>query len=187
MTDVGEKEMLSRARRNVVALAAWGAGTPVEKLDPSAIREEDWGRLGDSIQTLASVIRETTILVENGGRATVAVGWFTEWISDVEEVWRKRQEHEHNAEAEVEFVSDMGAEWREEAAAVLRRLSGLRRMLEGLEKPDAGSSVAEVMVFLDSLLRGATDEMETVVAIEKQIMGLEKQWINDKMEQVMIP
>jgi hypothetical protein len=194
MTLVSEREMQTRARLNIEALAAWCKSSPPATdshsppLSARDMSDNDWARLADNIQTLATVIRETTSLIEPSGRAAVAVGWFASWINGVERVWLRRQSTSTGLEEhDVEFVDqDMGSDWRTEAQSVLRRLSGLRRMLEGLPKPDAVSTVAHVMGSLDGLLRGAIEELETVVATEKVVMKLEREWVDGMLGDVLL-
>jgi hypothetical protein len=156
-----EKEI--RHRDNVTALLEWGGG-------PDAA-------LGENIQTLAGIVQEVTVMSEENGRVHSCVTSFEEWFEVVQEVRAER------GSAAI-FVEGLGEEWRAETTALVRRLSGLWRMLETLERPAEPSSVADIVFGTRDLLKGMLDEITTVVDIEKTVMEREKDWVDEQLRQL---
>lgn len=167
-----EQEREAALRANVSALAEWGGSG----VDGSV----DSGALGDNVQALAGVVLEADVLCDQAtGRVGAAVGAFGAWIEAVEEMWAAREEG--SGAAAVEFIDGLGEEWREEGKALIRRLSGLLGILDGLERPREGSSVALVMQRVRDILAGSIEELEMVLLTEKLVVRMESDWVDQQL------
>jgi hypothetical protein len=163
---VKEAERESRLRTNVAALAEWGGGPD--------------GLLGEHVQQLAGVVQEAEMLCDaETGRVRNVVEGFGAWIECVEEMWRAREEG--SGAAAVEFIDGLGEEWREEGRVLLRRLGGLVSVLDGLERPREGSSVAAVMRDVGALLVGCLEELDTVLKMERMVVNMENEWVDQQL------
>jgi hypothetical protein len=163
---VREAEREVRLRTNVAALAEWGGGAD--------------GALGEHVQQLAGVVQEADVLCDaQMGRVGKLLEGFGAWIECVEEMWRAREEG--MGSAAVEFIDGLGEEWREEGRVLLRRLGSLVSVLDGLERPREGSSVAVVMRDVGALLRGCLEELDTVLKMEKMVVNMENEWVDQQL------
>jgi hypothetical protein len=81
----------------------------------------------------------------------------------------------------VEFIDGLGEEWGEEVKALVRRLSGLLSILDGLERPREGSSVAIVMQRVRDILVTNIDELETVLVTERLVVRMESDWVDQQL------
>lgn len=159
-----------RMRRNVAALETWGGGADAD--------------LGAHVQALAGVIQDLLMLCEDGGRVSLNVDVFAEWIEAVDELWTMRRD---GLVGNDEFVDGLGESWRTEVSALLRRVTGLLRMLEGLEKPVQGSTVDDIVQNLEEFLKGTLEELQTIQAIEKVVMDGERQRIDNFLRHLSYP
>jgi hypothetical protein len=155
-------EREARARRNVAALQAWGGGVDAD--------------LGAHVQALAGVVGDLLMLCEDGGRASLNVDVFADWIEAVDELWGMRRDGLVGGD---EFIDGLGENWRGEVAALLRRVTGLLRVLEALERPVPGSTVDDIVRNLEEFLKGTLEELQTIQAIEKVVMDGERQRIDN--------
>ena len=152
----------ARARGNVAALRSWGGGPDAD--------------LGAHVQALAGVVADLLMLCEDGGRAGLCADVFAEWVAAVDELWGMRRDGVVGAD---EFVDGLGDSWRAEVAALLRRVAGLLRVLDGLERPVPGSTVDDILRNLEDFVRGTLEELQTIQAIEKVVMDCERQRIDN--------
>jgi hypothetical protein len=152
----------ARARRNAAALQRWGGGAE--------------GELGAHVQALAGVVADLLTLCEEGGRAGLCVDVFAEWVGAVDELWAMRRDGLVGAD---EFVDGLGESWRGEVAALLGRVAGLKRVLAGLERPEPGAAVDEIVRNLEGFVGGTEEELQTIQAIEKVVMDGERQRIDN--------
>jgi hypothetical protein len=139
----------------------------------------DSGALGDNVQALAGVVLEAEVLCDESGRVKTAVEAFGAWIEAVEEMWCAREGG--SGAAAVEFIDGLGEEWGEEVKALVRRLSGLLSILDGLERPREGSSVAIVMQRVRDILVTNIDELETVLVTERLVVRMESDWVDQQL------
>ena len=157
------KEKEGRKRVNVNALKEWSAG--------------DTGLLAENVQVLAGVVTEVMQLVERDGRVQRLLDSFEEWIAWVEEVWAQRD----GEASDVKFIEGLADVWRSEAVALVRRMGGLGRVLDGLEHAREGSSLHALMNGTGQLLEGVVGEMKIVLILEKDIVDREKTWVDGKI------
>jgi hypothetical protein len=161
---VAERESELRQRKNVAVLLAWGNGP-------------EHG-LGENIQTLAELVQEASVMGEGTGRVRRCVEEFETWIGKVQEIWAVR-------DTRLAVVEGLGEVWRAESKGLVRRVKGLMRILEGLERPnEADCTLAEVMTGVEELFRGMLEELVAVVSIERTIMDKEKHWIDEQLQQL---
>jgi hypothetical protein len=169
-----DREREVRGRSNAAALGIWGGGPD--------------GSLGENVQTLATVLQDLDILCdEKGGKVAATVAGFTGWFEAVRELWSLRAQVEEggDGEAAMEFVDGLGAAWRHEVASLIRRLGGLRSLMDSLEKPQADSTVAEVVDCVGEILRGAIEELDIMTKIEKIVGEQEKAWVDARLDRVI--
>lgn len=169
-----EREREVRGRSNAAALGVWGGGPE--------------GALGENVQTLATVLQDLDVLCdERGGKVAATVAGFAGWFEAVRELWSLRAQVEEggDGEAAMEFVDGLGAVWRQEVATLIRRLSGLRSLMDSLEKPQADSTVAEVVDCVCEILRGAIEELDLMTRIEKIVGEREKAWVDARLDRVI--
>jgi hypothetical protein len=169
LSAVREAERENAFRENVAALAEWGGG-------PDA-------GLGEHVQALSGVLSEALILCdEQSGRVRGVVGVFGEWAECVGEMWSARDEMVLAKKGGgVEFIDGLGAEWREEASEVRRRLRSLVGIMERLEQPRDGSVVASVVDGVRQLIGCAVEEVDLVIAVEKVVVDMEEEWVDGQL------
>ncbi|KAF2673583.1 hypothetical protein BT63DRAFT_410571 [Microthyrium microscopicum] len=168
-----ERERGIRAARNRLALGIWGGGPD--------------GALGENIQSLAGVLQELDVLCDaKTGRVADVLDSFGQWLDAVNELWelRTQAEEQGDADAAAQCVDGLGGHWRQEVATLIRRLAGLRNILDGLEVPQEGSSVGHVMIETSELIKGSIEELETVVQIEKMVEEREERWIDLQLQNI---
>jgi hypothetical protein len=161
---VAERESELRLRKNVAVLLTWGGGA-------------EHG-LGENIQTLAELVQEASFMGEGTGRVRRCVEEFETWIGEVQEIWAVR-------DTRLAVVEGLGDVWRAESTGLVRRVKGLLRILEGLERPtEVDCTLAEVMSGVEELLKGMLEELVAVVSIERTIMDKEKHWIDEQLQRL---
>lgn len=146
------------------------------------------GQLGENVQTLATVLQDLDVLCdEKTGKVAAMINGFADWFEAVRELWSLRAQVEEGDEGEsaMEFVDGLGPAWRQEAATLMRRLSSLRSLMDGLEHPSDESTAAEVVNCVNTVLEGAVEELDLMTKIEKIVGEQEKAWVDARLDRVI--
>lgn len=171
----------------------------VARLEAEAVEEENarallaWGAvLEGKVQALDAVVCGLWGLVqEPGGRWGKVVRRFERWLGRVEEARGERGRMDGAAVLGVErvLVGEMDAAWRDECGGLARRLSEMRRGLEGLgvggmvgeEEEDAGgqSSLVRMVRACRVLVAGMLEELQVMDGIEKEVVEEERRWVSE--------
>lgn len=172
----------------------------VARLEAEAVEEENarallaWGAgLEGKMQPLDAVVCGLWGLVqEPGGRWGKVTRRFERWLGRVEEA-RGERERMDGATAVVGvervLVGEMDGAWRDECGGLARRLSEMRRGLEGLgvegvigeEEEDAGgqSSLVRMVGASRVLVAGMLEELQVMDSIEKEVVEEERRWVSE--------
>ncbi|EXF85784.1 hypothetical protein CFIO01_09474 [Colletotrichum fioriniae PJ7] len=190
-------------RRNLAALQSWGAtpstgGRPTSS-SPSPLPLED------RIQRLDALLTSLWSLDSPGGKHHRLVRTFERWASSLADLEAARARAEDGADpsallddnADVRFGGGLDARWKEEAAALVRRLEGWDAQLRELEyggddDEDAAagagagagtdttaqaSSLKRMLDGCSSLVRDMLDELAVMEDIEAAAVERENEWI----------
>lgn len=120
--------------------------------------------LAENIQLLGPLLNELRALTDSGGRHTRVVQEFEQWMGRAEQVWAGRA-----AARRVEVVEGLGDEWRVEAAALVRKVSGLAREADRLVAPAWGSSISSVVMGCRALVEGMVGELQLMRRVEAEV------------------
>lgn len=172
----------------------------VSRLEAEAVEEENarallaWGAgLEGKMQALDAVVCGLWGLVqEPGGRWGKVTRRFERWLGRVEEARGERGRMDGaTAVVGVErvLVGEMDGAWRDECGGLARRLSEMRRGLEGLgvegvigeEEEDAGgqSSLVRMVGACRVLVAGMLEELQVMDSIEKEVVEEERRWVSE--------
>ncbi|KIW08869.1 uncharacterized protein PV09_00793 [Verruconis gallopava] len=162
---VQQKEKEWQRQKNVAALKEWSNG--------------DLGLLAENVATLSNVINEIMHLIEGGGRVQQTLDVFEAWITWVEAIYNNRDQHR---QAQSEFITGLGDGWRNEIAALLRKLAGLVRQLDGLGSGQESSSLNGMLNGLRMLTRGIIEELKALEALESAVVRREGKWVDKQIE-----
>jgi len=181
---VGALEREAIKARNVAALRAWGVAPCSEGVEG--------GIFAELVQTLARVVQDVSLLVEEGGRVENVLREFRRWASQVEAIWATRNEVGTARDGDVidrevidgEVIDGLGETWRTEVTNLSMRLGGLGRALTSLPKPDEGSTVEIMLKGFGELVRGLEKELKVVRELEHSVGEREKRWVDDKLTDV---
>lgn len=177
MSLAGEVQGLERQsikERNLIALRDWGAGDGGGGGGGNAAAD---AAFAENAQTLAAVIRDATVLAEEGGRIHGVLSQFETWISGVETIWASRANSPSNTGGSG-FMEDLGEDWRNEVATLIRRLGSLERGLSSLPTAKEGSSLAHVLRVFEELVEGMAGELRCVQVVERDVVGGERKWVD---------
>jgi hypothetical protein len=166
---VQDEERKVRIRKNVAALKLWGLST----------NGKDAG-FAELLQTLAGVVNEVSLLAEEGGRVERAVAEFERWIQWIDDIWTRRDAKDVRAEAE--FIDGLGDNWKADTAALVRRLGGLKRVVELVPPAKTGSSFELVVAGFGQLMETMLEELGLLIKIESMIVEREKKWVDDRID-----
>ncbi|TPX12043.1 uncharacterized protein E0L32_007158 [Thyridium curvatum] len=195
---VGREEARALEGRNAAALCrAWG-------------RDGGEAALGERVRVLGEVVSGVWALGEPGaGKYPRVVRRFERWMQKMAEVVRRRRWREGEQGPEglfgdvVEggdgddgdgmplFIGELDASWRDECAALARKLDGWRRLLRELgdnlpedeDEDDADadaderSSLAQMVGGCRSLVHDMLAELHVMEEIEREALRQENEWI----------
>ncbi|KAF2132209.1 hypothetical protein P153DRAFT_285091 [Dothidotthia symphoricarpi CBS 119687] len=165
-----EYERAGQEQNNLRALLEWSAATSSAGLPAH-------------MQSLSGPLHDLPSLVAPGGRLHRLAADFEHWLSWVQDVRSARKSPLGSPNASVSLAG-LGDEWTAEAAALARKLTSFARDLEGLMTPPPapGSSIACIVLACSELLDGLLDELQTMQKIEAQVVGREKNWVEQRLQ-----
>jgi len=162
-----DNERLGQEQKNLLAFRDWNGTNTTSGLF-------------EHIQTLSGPLHELPSLMEPGSRLNRLVDDFDGWLSEVEQVWLARDSLREGS-ADSKSLEGLGDAWKEQNAALTRKLTVFLRLLEKLPQPTHGSSIACVVSACKQLLDGLLAELQTMKAIEVGVVAKEKQWIEERL------
>lgn len=148
--------------------------------------------LEERVQALDAVLCGLWAMGEPGGRYARVVRRFEKWADTLRAVVERREEEESVgllAAADVPFVEALDPAWRDECAALARKLDGWRRQLVGLgavhsqnqddDDDQRLSSLAVVLAACRSLVHDMLAELDGMEQIEREALRQENEWIEN--------
>lgn len=179
-----ELEAKEQERANVLALKAWEQGGGGGGGGGGGIG--GWG-LDEKVQVLDQVLSGVWNLGEAGGKYAKVVKRFERWVSRAWELLEERRKGKggraFERSGEVEFVEELGGEWKDECGLLTRKLEAWRDQLKGLGEAEGKSSIGVVVRGVGDLVRGMLVELRTMARIEKEVLAREEAWIREAMDE----
>lgn len=163
-------ERTGQEQKNLQALIEWSTGNPSAGLI-------------EYIQVLSGPLHELPSLVEPGGRYHRIIDDFERWMLWVEETQSSRRSAANTSGNSVSIES-LGDSWKAETAAMTRKVTSYARDLEILDQPTPGSSIAIIVDTCRALLQGIVEELQVMQAIEADIVGKEKDWVEARLQAI---
>ncbi|TQN74577.1 hypothetical protein CSHISOI_00884 [Colletotrichum shisoi] len=197
---LARQEAEAAERLNIAALRRWGSHhhhqSSSSSSSPATIAVTT---LEDKVQRLDALLASLWSLDTPGGKHHRLVRAFERWASALPdlEAARARAEDEGDPEAlldadsQVRFGGALDARWKEDAAALVRKLESWRAQLRELEYRDeeesdddggktwmsSRSSLERVLDGCGSLIRDMLDELAVMEEIEAVAVERETEWI----------
>ncbi|KAK6209472.1 hypothetical protein QIS74_11056 [Colletotrichum tabaci] len=201
--DLARQEAEAAEHLNIAALRRWGSHrhSSSSSSSPATIAATT---LEDKIQRLDALLASLWSLDTPGGKHHRLVRAFERWASALPdlEAARARAEDQGDPEAlldadsQVRFGGALDARWKEDAAALVRKLEGWRAQLRELEYRDeeesdddggdgdggktrvsSRSSLERMLNGCGSLIRDMLDELAVMEEIEAAAVEREAEWI----------
>jgi hypothetical protein len=162
-----EKERFGQEQKNVVALREWNGSNSLSGLVAH-------------IQALSGPLHELPSLLDPGGRFFHLVEAFGTWFSKADEVWSVRDGSCGHGGV-MQSLAGLGDAWKEEHAAVTRKLTAFSRHLDSLPPTVTGSSIAHIVSRCQSLVEGLLSELQIMQATEVDVVSREKHWVEERL------
>ncbi|GKT80878.1 LOW QUALITY PROTEIN: hypothetical protein ColTof4_13301 [Colletotrichum tofieldiae] len=178
-------------RLNVAALRRWAQPPPGARGSAAALEHR--------VQRLDALLTALWSLDAPGGKHNRLVRAFERWASALPDLEAARARAEDSADpsalldanADVRFGGGLDARWKEEAAALARKLGGWDAQLRELEYAEVGedegggsggsktqvSSLKRMLDGCGSLVRDMLDELAVMEEIEAAAVERETEWI----------
>ncbi|KAL8420137.1 hypothetical protein RB594_003060 [Gaeumannomyces avenae] len=173
----GRAETAAAEDLNAAAIKAW---TTSSTTGGEALLEE-------RVQTLDAVLCGLWAMGEPGGRYARVVRRFERWADALRAVVERRDDEGGLVAGggggdDVAFVEVLDPAWRDECAALARKLDGWRRQLVGLavrggDGQAATSSLAVVLTACRELVHDMLAELDVMERIEREALRQETEWI----------
>ena len=136
----------------------------------------------ERLQILSRILAEITNFLYSDNRYQRVLKIFDTWLNHATGVLESRKAA---VEGSLDFVEQLGDDWKAEVAKVETKLASMSRELERLGKPRAGSTLGQVVGLLRNASRSMLEELETVRAIESALVASEAKWIHEKVSKVV--
>jgi hypothetical protein len=159
-------ECAGQEQKNLQALLVWTSGASSTNLM-------------QYVQVLSGPLHELPALVEPGGRFQRLMDQFENWILRVEKNWSARLSSDHH-----ESVEGLGDSWKAENTALTRKVIAFTRELEQISPPSSESSIACIVDTCTTMLKGLSDELSIMHAIEAEVAAKEKVWIAERLQTI---
>ncbi|TEA13343.1 hypothetical protein C8034_v004558 [Colletotrichum sidae] len=190
--DLVSLESQAAEHRNVAALHKWASSSSSSS---SAAAPGRGGALEHKIQHLDALLTTLWSLDAPGGKHHRLVRLFERWAATLPDLETARDKADSQADPsalldanlDVRFGGGLDARWKEECAALVRRLEGWDRQLRDLEytgeeETDEGgaaqvSSLKRMLDGCGSLVRDMLAELAVMEEIEKAAVKRETEWI----------
>jgi hypothetical protein len=165
-----EYERAGQEQKNLQALLEWSGG-------PSSMG------LVEYVQILSGPLHELPSLLEPGGRCERLVEEFERWMARVEYLWSNRSDSTMS-DGDSRSIEGLGDNWQGENMALIRKVTSFARDLEQIREPSSGSSIACIVETCTMLLRGLSEELQLMQALEVGVVAKEKQWVEARLQAI---
>jgi hypothetical protein len=139
--------------------------------------------LVEYVQILSGPLHELPSLLEPGGRCERLVEEFERWMARVEYLWSNRS-HSTMSDGDSRSIEGLGDNWQGENMALIRKVTSFARDLEQIREPSSGSSIACIVETCTMLLRGLSEELQLMQALEVGVVAKEKQWVEARLQAI---
>jgi hypothetical protein len=163
-------ERAGQEQKNLQALLEWSGG-------PSSMG------LVEYVQILSGPLHELPSLLEPGGRCERLVEEFERWMARVEYLWSNRSDSTMS-DGDSRSIEGLGDNWQGENMALIRKVTSFARDLEQIREPSSGSSIACIVETCTMLLRGLSEELQLMQALEVGVVAKEKQWVEARLQAI---
>lgn len=177
-----DEERRIQQNANIAALAAWSL--PNAHARPRA--SED---LTENVQRLSRCLSDVTAWTEPGGRYDKLVAEFESWVDVSETILAGR---ETPSSSEDLFIPPLPSSWHQSHAAMEQRVRILEREIAALPpapgRSSGGSIVPTLEIMLDQIMatvKGMNEELGIMLSIEKEMLSMEKKWVDDTVERIL--
>ncbi|KAJ4357310.1 uncharacterized protein N0V89_001885 [Didymosphaeria variabile] len=165
-----EKERFGQEQKNMLALREWNGSN-------------SFSGLVQCIEALSGPLHELPSLLNPGGRFFHVVEGFSKWSSTADEVWSARDGSGGRGIA-MQSLGELGDAWKEEHAAMTRKLTAFSRDLDTLPPTVTGSSIAHIVSTCQSLVEGLLCELQIMQATEADVVAREKLWVEERLRTI---
>lgn len=165
-----KSDKVDREQKSIQSLLAWSAETPSLGLI-------------QCIQTLSGPLHELPSLVEPTGRYHRLVSDFESWMVEVEYIWSARRRSTRGNDDD-KIIEGLGQSWKNESAALTRKVVSFARDLDCLRQPSPGTSIASIVGFCTTLLMGVSGELRIMQTIEDDVVLQEKAWVESRLHTI---
>ncbi|KAK7179312.1 hypothetical protein DPSP01_005728 [Paraphaeosphaeria sporulosa] len=165
-----EKERFGQEQKNVLALREWNGSNAISGL-------------AAHIQALSAPLHELPSLLDPGGRFFYLVEAFSKWLSRADQVWSDRDGSGGHGSA-MQSLAGLGDTWKEEHAAMMRKLTAFSRHLDGLPPTVPGSSIAYIVTRCQALIEGLLSELQVMQATEADAVSREEHWVEQRLRTI---
>ncbi|KAF2271088.1 hypothetical protein CC78DRAFT_573466 [Lojkania enalia] len=165
-----ENERQSQEQKNVYALREWNSVG------------SSFG-LVDHIRILSGPLHELPSLLNPGGRFVRLADEFDLWINRIEDAWIARK-GDPRQQGCGEFAKGLGDFWREETAALTRKLTIFSRDMDRLTDPAGGSSVECIVATCKQLLGLVLDALHEMQMIEAAVVSREREYVELRLKAI---
>ena len=136
----------------------------------------------ERLQILSRSLSEISNFLYSDSRYQRVLKTYETWFNHATRILESRKAA---VEGSLEFVEQLGDDWKAEVAKLEKRLASISRELDRLGKPRAGSTLDRVVGLLGDASRSMLEELETVTAIESALVVSEAEWIHKKVSKVV--
>jgi hypothetical protein len=165
-----EYERAGQEQKNLQALLEWSG-------DSSSMG------LIELVQILSGPLHEVPSLLEPGGRCERLIEEFEHWMARVEHVWSTRS-NSAMSDGDSRSIEELGDNWKGENMALIRKVTSFARDLEQVREPSSGSSIAYIVETCTALLRGLSEELQLMQALEIGVVAKEKEWVEARLRAI---
>ena len=170
---VRDQESKFQKEVNTAALAAWCVGMGTAK----AAR---------AIQTLSDVVAEISDWSGEDGKYTQTIEIFDYWHAQACRVLQKR-DADVTTEAQVLILEGIGDGWKADVIKLRRKATtslDRLRILEIAKEHSEDSDLVRLAKALTTTFSNMVQELDTLQAIENQMVSLEQSWINSSLSRI---
>ncbi|KAF2438792.1 hypothetical protein P171DRAFT_156513 [Karstenula rhodostoma CBS 690.94] len=165
-----EKERFGQEQKNILALREWNGSNALSGLVAH-------------IQALSAPLHELPSLLDPGGRFFHLVEAFGKWLSQADQVWSDRGGSGGHG-GTMQSLVGLGDAWKEEHAAMTRKLMAFSRHLDSLPPTVPGSSIAHIVSRCQALVEGLLSELQIMQATEANVVSREEHWVEERLRTI---
>lgn len=133
--------------------------------------------LAEKVQLLSQNVLEVPALMESGGRYTRVLSGFEVWFATACRIRDTRNRAVDRLGQDLEFIQDIGDDWKTEMAGLDMKLTSYARELRSLDKLQGNAALVRLLFSLQRVVVNLLDELSTIRSIEDDLMVQEALWI----------